>query len=68
MEKVVLSYKDSIIYESDIQILKSETEWLNDRVITFYFEYLQNEMIQGTNKILLISKYSKEIFSLIFMN
>lgn len=42
--KIILSFHDSIIYQSDLKIIKSSTEWLNDRIITFYFEYLQKEI------------------------
>ena len=55
MRKVELSYHDAIIYEDDLKILKSETEWLNDRIISFYFEYLSKEIYED-EKILLIGK------------
>ena len=52
---MVLSYHDTIIYSDDLKILKSETEWLNDRIISFYFEYLGRE-IYDDQKILFIGK------------
>lgn len=53
-DKIVLSYFDSVIRESDIDILKS-TKWLRDAVIGFYFEYLQHEKYKGNNELLFIS-------------
>lgn len=41
--KVVLSYHDTILHESDIRILQG-SEWLNDEIIAFYLEYLDKEV------------------------
>ncbi|ODN02556.1 putative protein-specific protease 1 [Orchesella cincta] len=40
--KVVLDYGDSLIRESEVDILKTN-QWLNDAVIGFHFEYLGNQ-------------------------
>lgn len=40
--KIILDYGDSLIRESELQILKTN-QWLNDAVIGFYFEYLSNQ-------------------------
>lgn len=53
MDKIILSYHNSCLYTSDINILKKDTEWLNDRIISFYFEYLENEIL-SEEKVLLI--------------
>ena len=42
MDKVFLSYNDSIIYESDLKLLDTNN-WLNDRLIGFVYEYLEKE-------------------------
>lgn len=55
MDKIILSYHNSCLYTSDINILKKNTEWLNDRIISFYFEYLENEIL-SEEKVLLIGK------------
>jgi len=39
--KIIVDYGDTLIRESEIQILKTN-QWLNDAVIGFYFEYLSN--------------------------
>lgn len=44
MDKLALSYHDSCLYDSDVSILKSSTSWLSDRIISFYFEYLQRDV------------------------
>lgn len=40
-DKFILNYHDAILYESDIELLTSETEWLNDACIHFYMTVLQ---------------------------
>lgn len=53
-DKIKLSYHDACLYQSDYQILKSNS-WLNDRIISFYFEYLQREIVKD-EKILFIGE------------
>lgn len=55
MDKLILSYQDACLYESDLAILRSETAWLNDRIISFYFEYLNREVFE-TDEILFVGK------------
>jgi sentrin-specific protease 8 len=47
MEKIILSYHDSCLYQSDLDILKCDSGWLNDRIISFYFEYLQKDVFDN---------------------
>lgn len=56
MDKLIISYHDSCLYKSDLDILNSETEWLNDRIISFYFDYLQHE-ICNSDEILFLGKH-----------
>ena len=42
-DEIVLSYKDCLLRKSDIALLKPG-EWLNDAIISFWFEYLICEM------------------------
>lgn len=53
-DKIILSYFNAIIRESDIDILES-TKWLRDAVIGFYFEYLQYEKYKDNNELLFVS-------------
>lgn len=55
-DKIILSYNDSCLYKSDLLILKSETDWLSDRIISFYFEFLYYEFVDKKEDILLIGK------------
>uniref|UniRef100_A0A8D8YM40 Sentrin-specific protease 8 n=1 Tax=Cacopsylla melanoneura TaxID=428564 RepID=A0A8D8YM40_9HEMI len=41
--KVVLSYHDTVLHQSDIAILQG-SDWLNDEIIAFYLEYLEREV------------------------
>ena len=40
-DRIVLSFHDSLIRESDIKLIVAN-DWLNDSIITFWFEYLSN--------------------------
>lgn len=52
--KVVLSYHESLLRESDVELLKGP-RWLNDALISFYFEYLGYEKFKNNPLILFIS-------------
>lgn len=60
MDKIIISYHDACLYESDYFILKTHDSWLNDRIISFYFEYLQKDVFESeSDKILFIGKKHK---------
>ena len=48
MDTVILSYGDTLIRQSDLDIIQSAGEWLNDQIIGFFFEFCQNEKYSGT--------------------
>ncbi|KAH8033018.1 hypothetical protein MRX96_013699 [Rhipicephalus microplus] len=41
--KIVLSYHDTLLRESDVELL-DETNWVNDNIIWFWMQYLENEL------------------------
>lgn len=43
MDTIVLSYGDSLLLESDVRLLDS-SQWINDKLIGFAFEYFENEL------------------------
>ena len=43
-DKFILNYNDAVLYESDLELLASETEWLNDACIHFYLTVLQQRL------------------------
>lgn len=47
-DPTILSFGDSIIRTSDLDILNS-CQWLNDQIIGFFFEFCQIEKFQGEN-------------------
>lgn len=51
-DQVVLSYHDSLLRLSDVNLLKG-THWLNDAVIGFYYEYLTQQYQKDGNTPLL---------------
>ncbi|XP_008547257.1 sentrin-specific protease 8 [Microplitis demolitor] len=63
-DKTVLSYHDSLLRTSDINLLKGPS-WLNDAIIGFYFEYLeQTSEVTATKNIKL---YGPELTQLLKM-
>ena len=53
-DRIVLSYSDSIIRQSDLKLLEGP-HWLNDRIISFYFEYLFEKEFDSSDKLVFIS-------------
>ena len=53
-DKIVLSFSDSIIRQSDLKLLEG-SHWLNDRIIGFYFEYLFEKEFNSSDKLVFIS-------------
>lgn len=53
---VVLTYKNITLKRADIDLLRGPY-WINDQIIAFYFEYLENDFLtaQDRRKILLVS-------------
>lgn len=50
---VVLSYHESLLRKSDIQLLKGPN-WLNDTLISFYFEYLEIDCFKNSSHLLFV--------------
>lgn len=50
----VLSYNESLLRKSDVDLLKGP-HWLNDTIISFYFEYLEIECFKGDKKLIFVS-------------
>ncbi|KAL7034061.1 hypothetical protein ACKWTF_007833 [Chironomus riparius] len=61
MDKLIISYHDSCLYKSDVEILYLETEWINDRIISFYFDYLQHEIYESKEILFLGSEVTQAI-------
>ncbi|KAJ0174644.1 hypothetical protein K1T71_009752 [Dendrolimus kikuchii] len=51
---VVLSFYDILVHRSDVDLLDGP-HWLNDTIISFYFEYLEREVFNKTNELLFVS-------------
>ena len=49
-DPVELSYGDTIIRQSDVNILNSNS-WLNDNIIGFYFEYCQLDLFSDSSEL-----------------
>ena len=43
-DSIVISYHDSVLRQSDLALL-SAPNWLNDQIISFFYEYLNNDEI-----------------------
>merc|ERR1712062_729989 len=53
-DELILSYNDSVIRQSDLKLLVGP-HWLNDRIISFFFEYLYDKEFDQTDKLVFIS-------------
>ncbi|CAH2092922.1 unnamed protein product [Euphydryas editha] len=51
---VVLSFHEILLHESDVELLGGPY-WLNDTVISFYFEYLEKVLFRSAKDILFVS-------------
>lgn len=51
-DAIVLSYHDALLRRSDLDLLKS-TDWINDNLIEFWFEYLSNDAYKECRESLL---------------
>ncbi|KAJ2730701.1 hypothetical protein IW152_005064 [Coemansia sp. BCRC 34962] len=52
-ETLLFSYHDIAVYSGDPMSLR-EGQWLNDAMLSFYYEYLTHEILRGDNSILLL--------------
>lgn len=51
---VMLSFHNIVLRQSDVQLL-SGPHWLNDTIISFYFEYLEKVIFNKVNELLFVS-------------
>lgn len=51
---VVLNFHESLLRQSDVNLLMGPY-WLNDQIISFYFEYLERIIFKNENRLLFIS-------------
>lgn len=52
--ETVLNYRESLLRKSDVDLLRGPY-WLNDSIISFYFEYLENEVFDNHPNLLFVS-------------
>ncbi|PNW89020.1 hypothetical protein CHLRE_01g055050v5 [Chlamydomonas reinhardtii] len=53
-ERKVLDYGDVLLREADVELLEGP-HWLNDQIVSFYFEYLEREALPATSAAAAIS-------------
>jgi sentrin-specific protease 8 len=63
-DKVVVSFEDSVLRESDIRLLEGP-HWLNDRIIGFYFEYLFHNKFDASSRICFLSPEVSQFLKLV---
>ena len=51
---VVLSFHEILLHQSDVELLNGP-HWLNDTIISFYFEYLEKVKFSSEKNILFVS-------------
>jgi len=59
-DRIVLDYENSILRQSDVDLLHGP-HWLNDNLIGFWFEYLQNELCHDSDVCLISPEVSQFI-------
>lgn len=52
--QIVLSYRDSLLKENDVNLLKG-SNWLNDNIISFYFDFLEQDVFCQNKSLLFVS-------------
>ncbi|KAJ1812278.1 hypothetical protein LPJ56_003942, partial [Coemansia sp. RSA 2599] len=52
-DRVLFSYHDTTLFATDPLTLR-DGNWLNDSIISFYFEYLANEVLRGDSSVLFL--------------
>lgn len=52
--RIVLNFHNTLLRESDVNLLMG-AHWLNDQIISFYLEYLEQVVFQNTRGLLFIS-------------
>ena len=53
-DDVVVSFGDAVLRRSDVGLLRGP-HWLNDRVITFYFEHMHEKKFEASPKMAFVS-------------
>lgn len=51
---VVLNFHETLLHRSDVQLLEGP-HWLNDNIISFYFEYLEKVIFQDSRELLFVA-------------
>lgn len=51
---VVLNFHETLLHRSDVEILEGPY-WLNDTIISFYFEYLEKIVFQKSSDLLFVT-------------
>lgn len=53
-DRIVLSYHDALLKQSDVALLDGR-HWLNDQIISFFFEYMSRDVHQDNESLLFVS-------------
>ncbi len=66
-EKIILNYNDSLLHDSDLELLEP-SQWLNDRLLGFVYEYFELDLYAETvcqRKICLVNPSTVQFLKLI---
>lgn len=67
VDRQVLSFHESLLRESDIDLLRGP-HWLNDQIISFYFEYLEKVVYKDTEEFLFVSPEVTQCLKIVSRN
>src|SRR2546422_10825836 len=54
-DKLVLSFFDVVLRESDLRLLEDPIEWINDNIISFFFEVMHRQVLKSDPRVLLVT-------------
>lgn len=64
---VVLSFHEVLLHQSDVDLLNGP-HWLNDTIISFYFEYLEKVVFKNANDLLFVSPEVTQCIKMVSVN
>ncbi len=63
-DPVVASLGDSLLRQSDVDLLRGPY-WLNDRIISFYFEHLHRSRFEASDRVAFLSPEVSQFLKLV---
>eukprot|EP00123_Amoebidium_parasiticum_P020564 comp5245_c0_seq1/m.1285 comp5245_c0_seq1/g.1285 ORF comp5245_c0_seq1/g.1285 comp5245_c0_seq1/m.1285 type:complete len:212 (-) comp5245_c0_seq1:404-1039(-) len=59
---IALDYHDSLLYDDDVRLLEDGL-WLNDKIISFFYEYLEYDVFPDNSDLLFVSPITSHLIA-----